>query len=86
MFIFWQIFLGILQFILIQQWIVPILRNSQTPFRETNILKIMERLLKLAVPNHIIWLMGFYCFFHSYLNVLAEILRFGDREFYRDWW
>lgn len=81
-----MVFLGILQFVLIQQWIVPILANSQTPFRETNILKIVERLLKLAVPNHIIWLMGFYCFFHSYLNVVAEILRFGDREFYKDWW
>jgi len=20
------------------------------------------------------------------LNILAEILRFGDREFYKDWW
>jgi hypothetical protein len=38
------------------------------------------------VPNHVIWLITFYCFFHSYLNVLAEVLRFGDREFYRDWW
>jgi hypothetical protein len=24
---------------------------------------------------------------HLYrLNILAEILRFGDREFYKDWW
>lgn len=30
--------------------------------------------------------MGFYAFFHSYLNVLAELLRFGYCEFYRDWW
>ena len=20
------------------------------------------------------------------LNILAELLRFGDREFYKDWW
>jgi diacylglycerol O-acyltransferase 1 len=79
-------FLVTLQFILIQQWIIPILQNSQIPFRESNLLKIIERLLKLAVPNHVCWLIGFYCFFHSYLNVLAELLRFGDREFYRDWW
>lgn len=75
-----------LQLILLQQWIVPILQNSKLPFRESNILKIIERLLKLAVPNHVIWLVMFYTFFHSYLNVLAEILRFGDRQFYRDWW
>lgn len=79
-------FLLVLQYILIQQWIVPILQNSKMPFRETNILRILERLLKLAVPNHVVWLIGFYCFFHSYLNALAEILKFGDREFYRDWW
>ncbi len=27
----------------------------------------------------------FYCLFHVWLNVLAELLRFGDRVFYRDW-
>jgi len=26
------------------------------------------------------------CFFHLYLNILAEITKFADREFYRDWW
>ena len=45
-----------------------------------------ERLLKLAVPNHLIWLIGFYLFFHSFLNMLGEVLRFGDRDFYMDWW
>lgn len=38
------------------------------------------------VPNHLIWLIFFYWFFHSCLNALAELLQFGDREFYRDWW
>jgi diacylglycerol O-acyltransferase-1 len=65
---------------------MPILENSKIPMRETNILKMTERLLKLAVPNHVIWLIAFYTMFHSYLNVLAELLRFGDREFYLDWW
>ncbi|XP_071277276.1 diacylglycerol O-acyltransferase 1-like isoform X1 [Agelaius tricolor] len=30
--------------------------------------------------------MFFYWFFHSCLNAVAELLQFGDREFYRDWW
>ena len=29
---------------------------------------------------------SFYCIFHAMLNVLAELLRFGDRNFYNDWW
>jgi diacylglycerol O-acyltransferase 1 len=32
------------------------------------------------------WLAGFFALFQSFLNLLAEILRFGDREFYGDWW
>ena len=40
----------------------------------------------LQIPNHFIWLMFFYAFFHSMLNVLAELLMFGDRDFYQDWW
>lgn len=28
-----------------------------------------------------------YVQFYNYrLNILAELLRFGDREFYKDWW
>lgn len=48
--------------------------------------RIVERLLKLAVPNHLIWLIFFYWLFHSCLNAVAELMQFGDREFYRDWW
>lgn len=65
---------------------VPTIRNSLEPLKEMSISRMLERLLKLAVPNHLIWLIFFYCYFHSFLNVLAEVLRFSDREFYRDWW
>jgi sterol O-acyltransferase len=27
-----------------------------------------------------------YCFLHCWLNMFAEILRFGDRLFYKNWW
>lgn len=42
--------------------------------------------LSPQVPNHLIWLIFFYWFFHSCLNTVAELMQFGDREFYRDWW
>ena len=32
------------------------------------------------------WLLMFYLFFHLWLNLLAELTRFGDRLFYKDWW
>jgi len=42
--------------------------------------------LKLAIASTYIWLLVFYAFFHVFLNLMAEILRFGDRLFYKDWW
>lgn len=36
--------------------------------------------------NLLVWLMGFYAFFHLFLNILGELLKFGDRLFYMDFW
>ncbi|XP_062320753.1 diacylglycerol O-acyltransferase 1b isoform X1 [Osmerus eperlanus] len=71
---------------LTQQWMIPIIRNSMKPLEDMDLSLMVERLLRLAVPNHLLWLIFFYSFFHSTLNFAAELLRFGDREFYRDWW
>ncbi|KAL2480109.1 Diacylglycerol O-acyltransferase 1 [Abeliophyllum distichum] len=78
------IFTGFMGFI-VEQYINPIVRNSQHPLKG-NLLYAIERVLKLSVPNLYVWLCMFYCFFHLWLNILAELLRFGDREFYKDWW
>ncbi|XVE70626.1 hypothetical protein DITRI_Ditri10aG0086400 [Diplodiscus trichospermus] len=78
------IFTGVMGFI-IEQYINPIVQNSQHPLKG-NLLYAIERVLKLSVPILYVWLCMFYCFFHLWLNILAELLRFGDREFYRDWW
>lgn len=43
----------------------------------------MERLLRLAVPNTGVWLAMFYLVFHLWLNILGELLLFGDRMFYK---
>ncbi|EDV25992.1 uncharacterized protein TRIADDRAFT_35841 [Trichoplax adhaerens] len=71
---------------LIQQWMIPAVVNSMQPFDEMDYYRMIERMLKLAIPNHFIWLLFFYCYFHSYLNILGEITYFGDRQFYLDWW
>jgi diacylglycerol O-acyltransferase-1 len=75
-----------LQYCLSQQWILPILRTLDRPLNQYSILENIERLLRLALPNHLIWLLLFYVYFHSTMNLLAELLCFGDRLFYRDWW
>uniref|UniRef100_A0A452Y6I7 O-acyltransferase n=7 Tax=Aegilops tauschii subsp. strangulata TaxID=200361 RepID=A0A452Y6I7_AEGTS len=82
--ILYLIFTGIQGFI-IEQYINPIVVNSQHPLKG-GLLNAVETVLRLSLPNVYLWLCMFYCFFHLWLNILAEILRFGDREFYKDWW
>jgi len=43
-------------------------------------------LYMLGVPSLFMWLVGFYGVFHCVLNVIAEVSRFQDREFYLAWW
>ncbi|XP_066905974.1 diacylglycerol O-acyltransferase 1 [Halyomorpha halys] len=71
---------------LFQQWIIPSVKNSLIPFSNMNLVLATERLLKLSIPNHLVWLTFFYLSFHSFLNMMGEILHFADRNFYCDWW
>ncbi|CAH1391891.1 unnamed protein product [Nezara viridula] len=71
---------------LFQQWIIPSVKNSLIPFSNMNLMLATERLLKLSIPNHLVWLTFFYLSFHSFLNMMGEILHFADRNFYCDWW
>eukprot|EP00040_Diaphanoeca_grandis_P027825 m.159234 g.159234 ORF g.159234 m.159234 type:complete len:549 (+) comp31128_c0_seq1:227-1873(+) len=81
------VLLSIVMLTLVQQWIAPTVANTMLQYDGSQSLMVLAtRTMKLAVPNNIIWLLGFYTYFHSYLNAWAEALRFGDRQFYRDWW
>ena len=68
------------------QYAVPVLRNSLPLISELDVPQIIERLMKLSTISLFCWLAGFYAVFQSSLNFLAELLRFGDRDFYRDFW
>ncbi|KAH3541322.1 hypothetical protein KXV64_004566 [Aspergillus fumigatus] len=68
------------------QYAAPVLRNSIDKIAVTDIASILERVMKLSTISLVIWLAGFFALFQSLLNALAEVMRFGDREFYTDWW
>ncbi|GJN69071.1 diacylglycerol O-acyltransferase [Purpureocillium lilacinum] len=68
------------------QYAAPVLRNSLDKIASLDFPSILERLLKLSTISLVIWLAGFFALFQSFLNALAEVLRFGDRAFYDDWW
>lgn len=77
-----------LMLILIQQYLTPLVKNTIKVLEEENLnyVSLLERQLKLSLPFLYLWLIFFYAVFQCQLNVLSEITRFADREFYREWW
>lgn len=69
--------------IITEQYLQPTIANSLVPLRELNWPRMIERVLKLSLPTLYGWIIMFYCLFHLWLNILAEITYFGDREFYK---
>lgn len=89
------VFCFVLQFVLIEQYINPLLTNTIKGIEERILKKqdyfslgsfLLERFLKLSIPILYIWLLMFAELFHCWLNILAEVTRFADRKFYLDWW
>ena len=78
--------LGVFMWITCVQYAVPVLNNSLDKMLVLDYPLILERLMKLSTIATVVWLAGFFAIFQSFLNMLAELLRFGDREFYGDWW
>ena len=70
----------------VAQYAEPVLRNSLEKMASLDFTSILERLMKLSPISLIVWLAGFFALFQSFMNAIAEILRFGDREFYGPWW
>uniref|UniRef100_A0A1A9W6X0 O-acyltransferase n=1 Tax=Glossina brevipalpis TaxID=37001 RepID=A0A1A9W6X0_9MUSC len=51
-----------------------------------NISFITVKLFASLMPFKIMLLTAFYMVLHAWPNFTAELLRFGDRMFYKDWW
>jgi len=47
---------------------------------------IINSVLSCILPALLLTLLVFYGILHCWLNLTAEVLRFGDRRFYTDWW
>ncbi|KAJ6645615.1 Sterol O-acyltransferase 1 [Pseudolycoriella hygida] len=60
-------------------------------FRNFGITSIEPKHIVLSIfgsmlPGTITFLCGFYCLLHAWMNATAELLKFADRMFYKDWW
>lgn len=75
-----------LMLFVVEQHMKPSLEEAMLPMKQLDITAVLFRFLALTIPSTYVWLLGFYWFFHLWLNLLAEVTRFSDREFYLDWW
>ena len=84
--LFRMIIVAALIIFFVEQYISPTLGKSMKVIDDLDTVGIFSLMLRLSVPNTYVWLLGFYFFFHLWLNLFAELTRFGDRLFYKDWW
>ena len=75
-----------LMLFVVEQIMKPSLEAAMEPMKQLDIQNVLFRFLQLTIPSTYVWLLGFYLFFHLWLNLLAELTRFSDKEFYLDWW
>lgn len=76
--------LCVVMWVLSAQYAAPTLQNSVRAWQEWDVPGLFERILKLSTISLVIWLAGFFALFQSFLNALAEIMKFADRSFYDD--
>ncbi|XP_066952687.1 sterol O-acyltransferase 1 isoform X1 [Macrobrachium rosenbergii] len=63
---------------------VPVFQKfGQESFNGTN---LMVAVFSCMFPGSLVLLCGFFAILHAWLNAFAEMLRFADRMFYKDWW
>ncbi|KAM4047608.1 sterol O-acyltransferase 2 isoform 3-T6 [Anomaloglossus baeobatrachus] len=63
---------------------IPVFKNmNKQPFStKTLVLSFFHATL----PGTFVLLISFFALLHCWLNAFAEMLRFADRMFYKDWW
>ncbi|KAK6166561.1 hypothetical protein SNE40_023218 [Patella caerulea] len=67
-----------------ERFCVPVFQNFN---REHVTLKgFMLSVFGCMLPGTLVLFIGFFAILHSWLNAFAEMLSFGDRLFYKDWW
>ncbi|XP_069826291.1 sterol O-acyltransferase 2 isoform X2 [Dendropsophus ebraccatus] len=63
---------------------IPAFKNmSNQPFSTKT---LVVSIFHATLPGTFMLLLCFFAYLHCWLNAFAEMLRFGDRMFYKDWW
>ncbi|XP_025271415.1 sterol O-acyltransferase 1-like [Camponotus floridanus] len=69
---------------ILERLVAPVFRTFDTwPLESTWFIKII---IKMCFPGILLLLNLNYLLLHMWMNAWAEMLRFADRLFYKDWW
>ena len=74
------------QVIWLNQLFIPTMREAGRTFKVGTFLQKLEKVFEFANCFAVLMPIMTYSLFNTYLNLLSEILRFDDRDFYKDWW
>lgn len=69
-----------------ERFMYPVYNQFGSQFYEVGLKELLASVFNAMLPGLLCFLCGFYCVLHSWMNAFAELLRFADRMFYRDWW
>jgi len=73
-------------FVIFQKYVLlPELSHVNAPnFNTTRAVVMM--VFNCMVPGTLVMVLGFFTLLHCWMNLMAELTQFADREFYEDWW
>ncbi|OQV18218.1 Sterol O-acyltransferase 1 [Hypsibius exemplaris] len=63
---------------------IPVFRNFN--HIHVNPKTFVSSMFSCILPGALLFVMVFFALLHCWMNAFAEMLRFADRMFYRDWW
>ncbi|XP_052797316.1 sterol O-acyltransferase 1-like isoform X2 [Mya arenaria] len=67
-----------------ERFCVPVFHNFNQDHVSARL--FLTSMFNCMLPGTLVLLIGFFAILHSWLNAFAEMLRFADRMFYKDWW
>ena len=68
------------------QFVIPVMNESGKIFKHGTLVERLGNVIDVGNNYSMILPAFFYGLFHLLTNVLAEILQFADRDFYRGFW
>lgn len=69
---------------ILERLVAPVIRTYRTWSLEP--MWFIKIIIEMSIPGILFFINSHYLLLHAWMNAWAEMLRFADRLFYKDWW